>query len=182
MVREVADVYTRTIFDIFQEEFVKSNSCSLNKIEDGTISKYRVVNGEDDSKIFTVTFHDSEKRVSCSCCKFEFSGVLCRHVLKVFSEVGIQTLPKEYILKRWTMSAKSSRQKAVALCCNDLCRDVIKYAEEGATSAVMYKIAKEALQKAFAEVIAAKKDVRLVEPSKHITIKVLVLIHWFVIS
>ncbi|KAK1323476.1 Protein FAR1-RELATED SEQUENCE 3 [Acorus calamus] len=53
---------------------------------------------------------------------------------------------------------RSNCQKGLNLRFNDLCRDAIKYAEEGAASSVSYKVAKYALQKAFTEVLAVKKD------------------------
>ncbi|ONK57798.1 uncharacterized protein A4U43_C09F4200 [Asparagus officinalis] len=84
--------------------------------------------------------------------------------------VGIVTLPDEYILRRWTRNAKdnilsyehctafqSNCLKALNWRCNDLCRDAIRFAEEGATSAVIYKVAKGALQNAFNEIFAAKR-------------------------
>ncbi|KAK1262663.1 Protein FAR1-RELATED SEQUENCE 5 [Acorus gramineus] len=42
---------------------------------------------------------------------------------------------------------------------NDLCRDATKFAREGATSVEMYHFAKDTLQKAFAQIVAAKNGV-----------------------
>ena len=41
---------------------------------------------------------------------------------------------------------------------NELYRDAVKYAKEGSTSGEVYTVAKDSLQIAFADVIAAKKD------------------------
>lgn len=91
-------------------------------------------------------------------------------MFRVSLVVGIVTFPEGYILRRWTRNAKSNIlsydhcgvlqtncHKAVTWRCNDLCRDAIRFAEEGATSPMIYKVAKGALQKAFSEVFAAKK-------------------------
>lgn len=159
MLKQVAEIYTRTIFDIFQEEFVESLGYYVDKIEDSMVSKYRVTRDEDAHAPCTVSYDFSEKRTSCSCCKFETSGILCRHILRVFLTVDVRVLPEYYILKRWTRDAKSGFVLDESVRYNELCRDAMKYAREGSTSGEIYNVAKEALQMAFAEVMAAKKDI-----------------------
>ncbi|KAG6490955.1 hypothetical protein ZIOFF_052287 [Zingiber officinale] len=170
MEKRASEVYTKTIFALFQEELSESAGFLMEKVTDGVVSKYHVTKVEDASKAYIVTHNASSKCINCSCSMFEFSGIQCRHVLRVLIITGILTLPDEYILKRWTKNAKSSgfscedhsvyqnnSGKNLTWRCNDLCRDAIKFAEAGATSAVIYKVAKGALQKAFAEIFAAKK-------------------------
>uniref|UniRef100_A0A1D1ZGT2 Protein FAR1-RELATED SEQUENCE n=1 Tax=Anthurium amnicola TaxID=1678845 RepID=A0A1D1ZGT2_9ARAE len=170
MEKQAADIYTRTVFDKFQEEFVESLGYHVDKIEDGTSSKYRVTKNEDAHGAYMVIYNASDNKATCSCCMFEFSGILCRHALRVFIIVGIRTLPKDYVLKRWTRNAKTnvvSDECGVGLRGNsdepsaarytDLCRDAMRCAREGATSAEFYNVAKEALQKAVAEIVCAKQ-------------------------
>ena len=40
-----------------------------------------------------------------SCKKFEFSGLLCAHVLKILRVLDLHDLPTQYYLKRWTKDA-----------------------------------------------------------------------------
>lgn len=101
--KQAAGIYTRTIFNRFQEEFLESLGYQVDKIVDGVISKFRVVRNGD---AYTVTYNASETKAHCSCL-FEFSGILCRHALKVFIVVGMHKLSKDFILKRWTRNAKS---------------------------------------------------------------------------
>ena len=170
MEKQASEIYTRTIFDLFQEELVESSGFLMEKVEDGMICKFRVAKVADSNKTYIVTYAASEKRISCTCCLFEFFGILCRHVLRVSLVVGIVTLPEKYILRRWTRNAKSNILSyehcsvvqsnclgALSWRCNDLCRDAIRFAEEGATSVVIYKVAKGALQNAFNEIFAAKR-------------------------
>ncbi|KAM0898664.1 hypothetical protein ACQ4PT_021821 [Festuca glaucescens] len=42
---------------------------------------------------------------NCECCKFERDGLLCCHVLKVFTHIGVDAIPERYILRRWTQDA-----------------------------------------------------------------------------
>uniref|UniRef100_A0A1D1XZB5 Protein FAR1-RELATED SEQUENCE n=1 Tax=Anthurium amnicola TaxID=1678845 RepID=A0A1D1XZB5_9ARAE len=171
--KQAAEAYTKTIFAIFQEELVQSSSYSYSvaKCDDGMNWKYNVVlDGENANKIYIVDFNYPEKRARCSCHKFEFSGILCRHILTVFSGLHIRKLPEDYFLKRWTQAAKSGPilfesvvelprdcQKGLAIRYNHLCLEVFKYAAEGATSSIVYSTAKEALRSALAEVVAAKR-------------------------
>ncbi|KAJ6830156.1 protein FAR1-RELATED SEQUENCE 5-like [Iris pallida] len=166
--KQASEIYTRTIFELFQEELVESSGFLMEKIGDGVLDKFRVAKVDESNKAYIVTYNAPENRISCSCCLFEFSGILCRHVFRVSLVLGIVTLPEDYILRRWSRNAKSnilsyehctvqSYQKALSWRCNDLCRDAIRFAEEGSTSAVIYKAAKEALQNAFNEIYAAKR-------------------------
>ncbi|OAY63886.1 Protein FAR1-RELATED SEQUENCE 9 [Ananas comosus] len=163
--KQASDIYTKTIFELFQDELVETSGFLTEKVDDGVTSIFRVIKVEDSSKTHVVKYNDSEKSIICSCCKFEFSGILCRHVFRVMMVLSILSLPDSYILKRWTRNAKSDAVSLIPSNCkkplnwrsNDLFRDAIKFAEEGATSAAIYKVAKGALQKAFAEVLASKK-------------------------
>ncbi|KAG8366153.1 hypothetical protein BUALT_Bualt17G0046300 [Buddleja alternifolia] len=62
----------------------------------------------------TVMYDSSEGKVSCSCKKIEFAGILCSHALKVLSLTNIIRIPELYIKKRWTKKAKNIvREQAV---------------------------------------------------------------------
>lgn len=167
--KQAAVVYTKEIFEKFQEEFIESLGYYVNKIEDGPNTKYSVIKEEENNRTYFVHFNEPDKIASCSCCKFESSGILCRHIFRVFFTVGIHVIPEYYILKRWTRNAASTMlleeraiengstiQDCLLAWYNDLCLDAVKYGIEGALSSEIYKVAKAALQKAFAEVTSAK--------------------------
>ena len=167
-----SEIYTKTVFDVFQEELIESSGFVVNRVEEGAVSQYRVARIDDARISYIVMVHASENRISCSCCKFEFTGILCRHVIRVYLSMGMVMLPEDYILRRWTKNAKKnhmllehgdllqdSNHKAMSLRCNDIFRDAIRYAEEGMTSAVVYKAAKSALRRAFTEVCAVKTSI-----------------------
>jgi zinc finger SWIM domain-containing protein 3 len=73
--------------------------------DDGASKVYKVkVHGKHHEH--TVKFSPSESRVTCSCKKFEFAGILCCHSLKILDINNIKSVPEEYILKRWTIDVK----------------------------------------------------------------------------
>lgn len=51
--------------------------------------------------------HDIQRDdISCSCMKFLFDGIPCRHMLVFFHVKQVFHVPEKYILKRWTQDAK----------------------------------------------------------------------------
>ncbi|XP_058113501.1 protein FAR1-RELATED SEQUENCE 5-like [Magnolia sinica] len=168
MENQVAEVYTRTIFMEFQEQLFQSLHHTAEITKDGPINTLRVVEFGVEKRAYTVTFDVSEVRASCSCQMFEYTGILCRHVLRVFSMKSVMKLPSHYILKRWSKNATSgsderdtemqgSYQDSWTFRYNDLCRQAIKYAGEAATTINIYSVAMRALRKAYEEVDAAKE-------------------------
>ncbi|KAG7568151.1 Zinc finger SWIM-type [Arabidopsis thaliana x Arabidopsis arenosa] len=175
MENQAANLFTRKIFGKFQEELVETFAHTANRIEDdGTTSTFRVANFENDNKAYIVTFCYPEMRANCSCQMFEHSGILCRHVLTVFTVTNILTLPPHYILRRWTRNAKSmveldelvseNGHDSLIHRYNHLCREAIKYAEEGAISAEAYNIALGALREGGKKVSVVRKNIGRAAP------------------
>lgn len=171
MEQQAANLYTKKVFAKFQEELVETFVYTANNIEDdGVVSKYRVAKYEHDDKAYTVTLNVSELRANCSCQMFEYSGILCRHILTVFTVTNVLTLPSHYILKRWTRNARaavgqdesstfSQSIETLTMRFNNLCREAIKYAEEGAVSIETYNAAIGALREGGKKIAAVKKNV-----------------------
>ncbi|KAJ0259048.1 Protein FAR1-RELATED SEQUENCE 3 [Hirschfeldia incana] len=176
MESQAANLYTRRIFEKFQAELVETFAYTANRIDDdGTTTTFRVAKFENDNKAYMVSFCYPEMRASCSCQMFEHSGILCRHVLTVFTVTNILTLPPHYILGRWTRNAKSVVEMdelvgdGLLHRYNHLCRESIKYAEEGAVTVESYNIALGALREGGKKVSAVRKSVgrAAAPPSSH---------------
>ncbi|KAJ1695259.1 hypothetical protein LUZ63_011957 [Rhynchospora breviuscula] len=176
--KQAAGIYSRVIFEKFQEEFMQSFGYYAEKLteECGTqiVRKYRLEHSYDESnkEMHEVTVFLSEGvEVCCTCRKFESCGILCRHSLRIFVVEGVRNLPSNYILKRWTKHAKSesildanfvvlkgrkSKDDLAVSRYNSLCANAMKCAKEGSRSEELYKVAKEAIQRALDEVMSAK--------------------------
>lgn len=173
MEKQAANLYTRKVFIKFQEELVETLANPATKIdESGTITTYHVAKFGEEHKAHTVRFNTFELTANCSCLLFEFSGIICRHVLSVFRAKNVLTLPSQYILKRWTINAKtgsgstveeyrlelpSNSQESLTMRQNSLRQEAIKFVEEGAKSIHHYNVAVNALKEAAKKVAAAKK-------------------------
>lgn len=171
MENQVAEIYTTTMFLEFQEQLFQSlrHIADIMK-EDGPVATFRVAEFGVGKTVYTVTLDVLDAKASCSCQMFEYAGIPCRHIIRVYSVKNVMLLPPGYILKRWTrnarcrvvsdehMEAQGGHQESRTVRFDDLCRQALKYAAEGVTTANIYNVAMNALQKAFGEVVAAKKD------------------------
>ncbi|KAG7011835.1 Protein FAR1-RELATED SEQUENCE 5, partial [Cucurbita argyrosperma subsp. argyrosperma] len=162
MEKQVSELYTRKLFSRFQEELVGTLTFMASKADDdGEIITYQVAKFGEDHKAHYVKFNVLEMRASCSCQMFEFSGLLCGHILAVFRVTNVLTLPSYYILKRWTRNAKSNVMlddhvndiynnylESHTVRYNTLRHEAFKFIEEGAKTVDTYNVAKDALQEA----------------------------------
>ncbi|GMP60933.1 hypothetical protein CsSME_00023602 [Camellia sinensis var. sinensis] len=176
MEQQAANLYTKKVFAKFQEELVETFVYTANKIEgDDVVSKFRVAKYEHDDKAYIVTLNISEMKASCSCQMFEYSGIICRHILTVFTVTNVLTLPSHYILKRWMRNARvgsgseehdahTQGIESLTSRFNNLCREAIKYAEEGAIAAETYNTAMSVLKEGARKIAAVKKNVAKVTP------------------
>ncbi|XP_042512660.1 protein FAR1-RELATED SEQUENCE 5-like [Macadamia integrifolia] len=134
---QAARVFTRTMFSVFRHGFLESSCCIANKTdEEGPVSKYLVHKyNEKDENMHVATFNVVDNGISCSCQMFEFEGMICRHLLKVFQMVNIFEIPPRYILKRWTMSARYLQSiDGVGGCSGEVLKETAtKFVEFGST-------------------------------------------------
>jgi hypothetical protein len=95
--------------------------------------------------VYHVYFNEEEFEVKCSCHRFEFRGILCRHVLYVLTHKKIKKVPSQYILDRWRKNVKRKHNfirctyggmedTPVAERFDKLCNAFIPIAEIGAMS------------------------------------------------
>ncbi|KAF4373936.1 hypothetical protein F8388_007842 [Cannabis sativa] len=152
------------------EELVETLANPATKIDDsGTVATYRVAKFGEDHQANAVSFNSFEMKASCSCQMFEYSGIICRHVLAVFRAKNVLTLPSQYVLKRWTRNAKTGPvveeqaselpvhfRDSLTVRYNNLRQEAIKFVEEGAKSIHIYNVALDALQEAAKKVASIK--------------------------
>ncbi|KAL7237205.1 hypothetical protein ACSBR1_020301 [Camellia fascicularis] len=172
MEKQASELYTRKLFVRFQEELVGTLTFMASKVEDdGEVTMYQVAKFGEDHKAYYVKFNVLEMRATCSCQMFEFSGLLCRHILAIFRVTNLLTLPSHYILKRWTRNAKStiilearagdafsSYLESHTVRYNTLRHEAFKFVDEGAESLESYNVAMVALQEAAKRVALATKN------------------------
>ncbi|EYU26870.1 hypothetical protein MIMGU_mgv1a025010mg [Erythranthe guttata] len=106
---DAADVYTRKLFLMFQEELFSSKKYMSSKhCEDGVKKCYLVMLMGKEKPVYEVVLDPIEKNAIPSCHMFEFVGILCRYILAIFVKKSfVSSLLQQYILQRWTINSKS---------------------------------------------------------------------------
>lgn len=101
------EVYTPNIFEKFQDEYMRSLSIRVYECERNNSFIMYMVSKHGHTREPIVKVGEVSDTIYCSCKKFEFIGILCRHIIRIFDVArGVTRIPSEYILKRWMKNAK----------------------------------------------------------------------------
>jgi hypothetical protein len=100
---------------------------------------------------------------------FEQDGLLCPHILKLFTNCDVEQIPEKYLLKRWSDEAtiKISENLLPPEACfgvpatnklryNVLCRKMSELAADACFAPEKYKIASEGIDKVWKDVKTAR--------------------------
>ena len=103
IIQQAARVYTTAAFDMFMAEYIAGLECLVRERNyDGSMQLLTVEDGCGYKHKVKVNFE--EEMMSCSCSKFDQTGVLCGHILTCITK-KLRSIPEKYILRRWTRSA-----------------------------------------------------------------------------
>ncbi|KAL0364973.1 UNVERIFIED_CONTAM: protein FAR1-RELATED SEQUENCE 11 [Sesamum angustifolium] len=106
MESHAASVLTPFAFSKLQEQLVMAAHYASYQMEDGFLVRHHT-KLEGGRKVYWVP---REGIISCSCHQFEFSGILCRHALRVLSTGNCFQIPERYLPLRWRrISTPSNR-------------------------------------------------------------------------
>ncbi|KAK4438394.1 protein FAR1-RELATED SEQUENCE 11 [Sesamum alatum] len=97
MESHAASVLTPFAFSKLQEQLVMAAHYASYQMEDGFLVRHHT-KLEGGRKVYWVP---REGIISCSCHQFEFSGILCRHALRVLSTGNCFQIPERYLPLRW---------------------------------------------------------------------------------
>ncbi|KAI5340630.1 hypothetical protein L3X38_019904 [Prunus dulcis] len=109
MNKQMATLYTRTMFQKFEQELIQSTACFLElKTEDASKVVFNVSARKNwETRAAEVVYVKDSDHASCSCKRFESVGIICKHIVALFRRDQIEYMPDKYILKRWKKTAKS---------------------------------------------------------------------------
>lgn len=106
-----AAVLTPYAFDKLQEELVLAPQYASFPIDEYC---FQVRHHTQVSGGCKVSWDPCQGHISCSCNQFEFSGILCRHVLRVLSTNNCFQIPDQYLPTRWRDVSSSSTTRVHA--------------------------------------------------------------------
>ncbi|PKU60697.1 Protein FAR1-RELATED SEQUENCE 9 [Dendrobium catenatum] len=108
ILKQAARFYSRKIYSIFEEEFIKAvGEMSIDFVSTDS-SKYIVnyIEKKNQNHPWVVYFDATEGNIQCSCKKYETMGLLCSHCLRVFKQLDMAKFPEKYLLLRWSARAR----------------------------------------------------------------------------
>ncbi|KAJ4783922.1 Protein FAR1-RELATED SEQUENCE 5 [Rhynchospora pubera] len=98
-----ANVYTRNVFKLFQDELNEGIYMRTNKLGfDGAYTIYEVSCFRKPERKYIVHLNLGSLEGWCQCHLFEFKGILCRHLLGTLHKRDVEEIPAHFILPRWT--------------------------------------------------------------------------------
>ncbi|XP_010276293.1 PREDICTED: protein FAR1-RELATED SEQUENCE 11 [Nelumbo nucifera] len=98
MESHAATVLTPYAFCKLQEELVLAAHYASFQMDDGSFHVRHHTKLEGGRKVIWIP---REGIITCSCHQFEFSGILCRHALRVLSTGNCFQIPERYLPLRW---------------------------------------------------------------------------------
>ncbi|KAI8534644.1 hypothetical protein RHMOL_Rhmol10G0106300 [Rhododendron molle] len=160
LLKHAAKVYTRNIFNKFNDEWSKVFYYKVENVRSANGFQSFVVKSKDDEfEKFEVTLDSQTYEGKCECQQFEFVGILCVHILKVFVRLDIDEIPEHFILPRWRQKANKFRiidslglvhddgkEESEALRLGHMCHEATKLACLAAPSNEAYTIFIEDLE------------------------------------
>ncbi|XP_008795529.1 protein FAR1-RELATED SEQUENCE 11-like isoform X2 [Phoenix dactylifera] len=93
-----ATVLTPYAFCKLQEELVLAPQYASFPLEDGSFLVRHHTQMDGGCKVI---WAPQEELISCSCHHFEFTGILCRHILRILSTNNCFHIPDDYLPIRW---------------------------------------------------------------------------------
>lgn len=109
MESQAATVLTPYAFSKLQEELVLAPQYASVMFDENCFFVRHHTEVDGGSKVIWVP-HD--EFISCSCHQFDFSGILCRHVLRVLSTNNCFHIPDQYLPIRWRDIASAITKSA----------------------------------------------------------------------
>ncbi|XP_073127943.1 protein FAR1-RELATED SEQUENCE 1-like isoform X2 [Henckelia pumila] len=104
-----ANVYTLTVYKLFELEFINSLNMRLAEMPSNLSEVslgFKVKSHDESSRIRHVFFNKQMFDVKCSCQKFESMRILCKHILMIFNFMNVNFLPKQCLKNRWMKNSK----------------------------------------------------------------------------
>ncbi|KAG7583246.1 Zinc finger SWIM-type [Arabidopsis suecica] len=107
MLQHAEEVYTPEVFKLFQKQYTAIGDYVAKKVSKSEMVYEYKVSYRGGPREHLVNYDAENQTIQCSCMKYLFAGILCRHALKVLDKKDVRRIPSSYILNRWSREAKS---------------------------------------------------------------------------
>ncbi|XP_014755403.1 protein FAR1-RELATED SEQUENCE 5 isoform X2 [Brachypodium distachyon] len=131
--KHAANIYTRQIFLKVQREVLNSTAFNVHEVQRGVVYRldkvFNYENPEFDRNYFEVIVEPGTNSFTCQCAKFTRDGILCCHIIRLFTQFGINEIPEQYILPRWTDKFREEKAKQYKEKCLRKTENTMRYAK-----------------------------------------------------
>lgn len=103
-----ATVFTPYAFSLLQEELILAPQFASILVGEGC---FHIRHHKEMAGGCKVMWDPRQELIHCSCYQFEFSGILCRHILRVLSTNNCFHIPDPYLPLRWRFVSKEHNEK-----------------------------------------------------------------------
>ncbi|XP_074301280.1 protein FAR-RED IMPAIRED RESPONSE 1-like [Silene latifolia] len=105
-----AQVYSHKVFEEFQEEAKCSiGTCKSRGFTECDSLEVITVRDVNRDRNYEVTYCPDTLKATCSCRMLERKGILCLHVIWIYSSNGVKIIPEQYVVQRWCKDARLSK-------------------------------------------------------------------------
>ena len=108
--RHAGKIYNREIYEKFLHQIHLADAYMVKElIKDEKYIVKRIIDYDEQeyyNNSFPIEVDLKANRFDCICCKYDRDGILCCHVLRLFTQIGIYKIPENYIKQRWTKKWK----------------------------------------------------------------------------
>uniref|UniRef100_K3ZL59 Protein FAR1-RELATED SEQUENCE n=1 Tax=Setaria italica TaxID=4555 RepID=K3ZL59_SETIT len=152
--KQAAAFYTSEAFGKFQELLCDSTRFKVGAMASDDQGWPIEIVHPNSTRVCTVTVDKDATLYTCSCNMFDRDGLLCPHILKVFTNRDVEKIPEKYLLRRWSnkvtiriperlLGAESAFGVPTTnkLRYNALCRKMTSLAAEACSSPKKYTVA-----------------------------------------
>ncbi|KAF6158556.1 hypothetical protein GIB67_040070 [Kingdonia uniflora] len=107
LLKDAVKIYTRTMFHKLEEQFEQVvRFVALEISVEGNLHVLIAKMHSGHSESFELHIDLEKLTGHCGCKLFEYVGIPCRHLLKIFSKYDILKIPEAFIMGRWRIGAK----------------------------------------------------------------------------
>ena len=112
--KHASTMYTKNLFYRFSKEFEKTAEYDVRS---GSEFQYYLVPNNKfvygyRKRTYLVTALEDEGSYYCECSKYDRDGIICCHIMKIMTRLGVKAIPDRYILKRWTQETCDATETA----------------------------------------------------------------------
>ncbi|CAN0925466.1 Protein FAR1-RELATED SEQUENCE 5 [Linum grandiflorum] len=112
--KSAAKLFTYEAFEKFRDELAQSSDCIReSKTEIGDLHRYKLSMFSEKGRDRDVDYHVKNKTAVCTCSKFLYSGIPCKHMVFVLKEERIFDIPDSFVKHRWSKNPKKIESIAI---------------------------------------------------------------------